>query len=143
MHYHSLSVNYDSLTSKILNFNILASLCSQAGWSCPYTVMNPDRFSSEMSTLTTGNFSCLYCHVLTFLKITFSKKIQEHYKNLDQDQLSVGPDLDPNCLQRLSADDKFAASKERVKSNSQVYNHTLWINLHKTDMSYKLYENKK
>ena len=24
----------------------------------------------------------------------------------DQDQLSVGPDLGPNCLQRLSADDK-------------------------------------
>ena len=24
----------------------------------------------------------------------------------DQDQRSVGPDLGPNCLQRLSADDK-------------------------------------
>ena len=24
----------------------------------------------------------------------------------DQDQHSVGPDLSPNCLQRLSADDK-------------------------------------
>ena len=24
----------------------------------------------------------------------------------DQDRHSVGPDLDPNCLQRLSADDK-------------------------------------
>ena len=27
--------------------------------------------------------------------------------DLDQDQLSVGPDLGPNCLQRLSADDNF------------------------------------
>ena len=26
----------------------------------------------------------------------------------DQDQHSVGPDLGPNCLQRLSADDKFS-----------------------------------
>ena len=33
----------------------------------------------------------------------------------DQDQHSVGPDLGPNCLQRLSADDKVAASKERIK----------------------------
>ena len=24
----------------------------------------------------------------------------------DQDPLSVGPDLDPNCLQKLSADDR-------------------------------------
>ena len=29
-----------------------------------------------------------------------------------QDQHSVSPDLGPNCLQRLSADDKIAASKE-------------------------------
>ena len=27
----------------------------------------------------------------------------------------VGPDLGPNCLQRLSTDDKVAASKERFK----------------------------
>ena len=25
----------------------------------------------------------------------------------DQDQHSVGPDLEPNCLQRLSVDDKI------------------------------------
>ena len=32
----------------------------------------------------------------------------------DQDRHSVGPDLDPNRLQRSSADDKVTASKERV-----------------------------
>ena len=32
----------------------------------------------------------------------------------DQDRRCVGPDLGPNCLQRLSADDILAASKERV-----------------------------
>ena len=33
----------------------------------------------------------------------------------DQDQRSVGPDLGPNCLQRLSADEKTVDSiKERV-----------------------------
>ena len=33
----------------------------------------------------------------------------------DHDLHSVGPDQGPNCLQRLSADDKVAASKERAK----------------------------
>ena len=28
----------------------------------------------------------------------------------DQDRQKVGPDLDPDCLQMLSADDKVAAS---------------------------------
>ena len=32
----------------------------------------------------------------------------------DQDRHSVGPDLGPNCLQMLSADDKSRASKETV-----------------------------
>ena len=35
-----------------------------------------------------------------------------------QDRRFVGPDLGPNCLQRLSADDKFTASKERDKNHS-------------------------
>ena len=34
----------------------------------------------------------------------------------DQDRHYVGPDLGSNCLRCLSADDKVAASKERVKS---------------------------
>ena len=32
----------------------------------------------------------------------------------DQDHHYVGPDLGPNCLQWLSADNKVAASKERI-----------------------------
>ena len=35
--------------------------------------------------------------------------------NPDQARHSVGPDLGPKCLQRLSADGKVVASKERVK----------------------------
>ena len=50
---------------------------------------------------------------------------------MDQDQNSVGPDLGPNCLQRLSADTKVAASKERSKVlNEPRYEHglcTYWI----------------
>ena len=56
-----------------------------------------------------------------FLKIHFIKKLfQEHYQSVKQlwiqirtDIHSVSPDLGPNCLQRLSADDKLPqASKE-------------------------------
>ena len=47
-----------------------------------------------------------------FFKINFfKKKIQEHYQSDKQfgsrsGPTSVGPDLDPNCLQRLSAEDE-------------------------------------
>ena len=34
--------------------------------------------------------------------------------NPDQDRHSVGPDLGPNCLQRLSADDKSHPGKDRI-----------------------------
>ena len=46
--------------------------------------------------------------------------------SLDPDQALhfVGPDLDPNCLQRLSADEKSAASKERVISSSLLKSNT-------------------
>ena len=57
-----------------------------------------------------------------FFKLTFSpkkiKKIQEHYLSVKQfgPRHSVGPDLDPDCLQRLSADDKSCGKQqERVK----------------------------
>ena len=43
----------------------------------------------------------------------------------DQSGHPVGPDLGPNCLEKLSADDKAAASKERVNKevnlNSNSY----------------------
>ena len=59
-----------------------------------------------------GNFSCFCSHLLTFSKLTFS---QNSFRNTirvsnsldsEQDRHSVGPDLRPNCLQRLSVDDK-------------------------------------
>ena len=54
-----------------------------------------------------GNFSCFYCRLLTFFKNNFLKKIfQDHYQSVkwldeDQDRDFVGPDLGPNCLQRV------------------------------------------
>ena len=44
---------------------------------------------------------------LTFSKNSFRNIIRvSNGLNPDQDRHSVGPDLDPNCLQRLSVDDK-------------------------------------
>ena len=60
--------------------------------------------------LTLGSFASFLLSSADFLKEnTFSKKIfQEHHqrvKQLDpvQSRPNVGPDLGPNCLQRLSA----------------------------------------
>ena len=67
-------------------------------------------------------FSCFYCCLLTFLEINFFKKnFQECYQTVKwfgfrSGQRSVGPDQGPNCLQRLSADDKSLASNELTNS---------------------------
>ena len=61
----------------------------------------------------------LFGHVLIFVKINFSEKICQEYHEMlnsldpDQAQQVVGPDLGPNCLQRLSADD---SGRQRVKA---------------------------
>ena len=58
-----------------------------------------------------GNFSRFICCLLTFFQIDFfSNKIENTIRvsnSLDPDQARhfVGPDLGPNCLQRLSAVD--------------------------------------
>ena len=39
----------------------------------------------------------------------------------DQARHYVGPDLHPNCLQRLSADDKLATNRERVHVTSNMF----------------------
>ena len=42
-----------------------------------------------------------------FFKINFFKKFfQERYQSVNQFGHSVGPDLGPNCMQRLSADNE-------------------------------------
>ena len=68
-----------------------------------------------------GIFSYFCCRLLSFSKLTFSNNsfkntIRVSYKlDPDQDRRSVGPDLGPDCLQTLSADQKkFATRMERV-----------------------------
>ena len=70
------------------------------------------RFCRKALTLCKlGNFSCIYCHLLLskliFSKNSFSNTIPvSNNLDPDQDRHTVGPDLCPNCLQRLSADNK-------------------------------------
>ena len=57
-----------------------------------------------------GKFS-RFCRLLTFLKINLFKNFYQEHRvanglDPDQDRHFVGPDLGPNCLQSLSADDK-------------------------------------
>ena len=68
-----------------------------------------------LSSLSTGLFCMLFYRLLIFFKIAFSEKFfQEYHQSVKQfgprsdlkfRSQDVGPDLDPNCLQRLSADD--------------------------------------
>ena len=76
-----------------------------------------------------GNFACFFVvsgffFFFFFLNLLFLKK---YFRNtnrvsnsLDPDQVQrfVVPDLGPNCLQRLSADDKSPLSGERVKKTA-------------------------
>ena len=51
----------------------------------------------NLTLLSPAKFFRLFCHLIYF-KINFFKKFFQEY------HLSVGPDLGPNCLQMLSAD---------------------------------------
>ena len=79
-------------------------------------------FISLFNSLHAGQFLHAFVVRRTFFKMNFFQK--KSFNNTirvsnvfdpGQDQHSVGPDLGPNCLQQLSADDKVAASKEKVK----------------------------
>ena len=73
-----------------------------------------------------GNFACFlspadfFSSNSTFLKIHFRDTIRVS-NSLDQDQARrfVGPDLGPNCLLRLSADDSRRQIVNHCKSRRQ------------------------
>ena len=69
-----------------------------------------------------GNFSCFCCRLLTFFKI---KRISNGL-DPDQDRRSVGPDLDPNCLQMLSADAKSRRKQGKSYSNQMSQHIRSW-----------------
>ena len=64
-----------------------------------------------------GNFSCVLLTADFFQNHLFKKFFQEYHQSVKQfgsrsGPTFVGPDLSPNCLQRLSAED---TCKQRVK----------------------------
>ena len=68
-----------------------------------------------------SNFACFFTDCLVFFKINFYEK--NSFRNtirmpnsLDQDQArqNVGPDLSPNCLQRLSAVDTLRLRVNKI-----------------------------
>ena len=72
-----------------------------------------------------GNFACFFVVCCFISKSTFSNKYScrttiRKSNSLDptQAQRNVGPDLGPNCLQKLSADD---TSRQRVNIQSKIY----------------------
>ena len=61
-----------------------------------------------------GIFAWFFCHLLIFSKSTFSENFIRNIiirQSVKQAIHFVGPDLGPNCLQRLLADD---TSRQRV-----------------------------
>ena len=70
---------------------------------------------SALTLCMLGNFACYFVicgfFFLFFLIIFFKKIFQEYHQSVKQFESRsgihfVGPDLGPNCLKRLSADDK-------------------------------------
>ena len=50
------------------------------------------------------------------MSVCFKFVNQDSQFYITSDRQSVGPDLGPNCLQRLSADDKVTASKASLEA---------------------------
>ena len=65
-----------------------------------------------INSLHVGYFFMIFLSSADIFKINFLIKLfwniirVSNSLDLDQDQHSVGPDLGPNCLQRLSVDDR-------------------------------------
>ena len=79
----------------------------------------PINISSYITLCVLGNFLCICCRLLTFFKIKYFRNTirVSNGSDPDQDRHFACPDLGPNCLQRLSADDKNASSKKKDKFN--------------------------
>ena len=70
------------------------------------------------------NFSCFCCCLLTFFKNSFRNTIRvSNSLDQDQDRSSVGPDLGPNCLQRLSA----PLARKELSSHAAISNARLEV----------------
>ena len=75
----------------------------------------------QFNSLNAGEFGTLFCRLLIFSKVTFSKNSFRNTSrvsnslNPDQARLNVRPDLGPNFLQGFLADDKsFRSISSRI-----------------------------
>ena len=79
-----------------------------------------------------GEFFPLFCRLLIFSKSTFLKNSFRNTirvsNSLDPDQArhSVGPDLGPNCLQKLSAEDTRRYRVKRLPMSTHT-GHTFLV----------------
>ena len=85
------------------------------------------------------HFNFFLCRLMTFFnEICFKISVRNNTRvsnglDPDQDRHSVGPDLGPNCLQMLSADDK--SKYNRTEQSVQKDSDQLRKNADKTDGS--------
>ena len=97
-------------------------ICSNLYDIGPIQVAQGLQHNNQSSNLfRLGNFSCFCCLMLTFLKLSISNT---YFRNAisvlnsldpDQGQHSVCPDVRPNCLKRLSGDDKRVKIGEETR----------------------------
>ena len=75
------------------------------------------------------DFLCVFLKSTFFKKNSFRNTIRvSNSSDPDQARHFVGPDLDPNCLQRLSADD--TKGKELTPPNHMAYTLNHPLNMH-------------
>ena len=105
-----------------------------ATFLCIFLCENIDRHIMPDEKLTICMLAMEIFHnfllsAIFFFKINYFKKKKNRNtiivpNSLDPDQARhfVGPDLGPNCLPKLSADDKFATSRHTVNSSKKLEN---------------------
>ena len=108
----------------------------------PQMIMKNYLASLTYGNLTSllGNFSCFCCLLSEYFQNgLFQKNLSRLANGLspDQDRCSVGPDLGPNCLQRLSADDKSQLGMKELKRTLCVT--ARWNTVHQNILYHSIY----
>ena len=86
-----------------------------------------------------------FCLLLVFFKFSFFLKILRVSKSLDSDQVRhfFRPDLGPNCLQRLSADNSSRQSVKQSGISGKIFNDLglVYTQLQNYDLACSCFEN--
>ena len=76
--------------------------------------VNSRTFQGHLTLCKVSNFSCFCCHMLTFFFQNYNY-FKKTFKN------TTGPDLCPNCLQRLSVDDNLLRTRKELKEYFTIF----------------------